>query len=61
MTPLMTSLITSEREQARAQAAAERAAKGRMQTALDEMLAEGKDRLRNEVAPRAPRARPDGP
>jgi hypothetical protein len=43
--------LTSEREQARAQAAAERAAKGRMQTTLDEMLAEGKDRLRNEVAP----------
>ena len=49
----MTSPITSEREQARAQAAAERAAKGRLQTALDEMLAEGKDRLRNEVASRA--------
>ena len=50
--------LTSEREQARAQAVAERAAQGRMQTTLDEMLAEGKDRLRNEVAlqERAPMA-----
>ena len=50
--------LTSEREQARAQAVAERAAQGRMQTTLDEMLAAGKDRLRNEVAlqERAPMA-----